>query len=141
MFEGLKIKYVENSSFILLQGESINNAVTENNVPNDFGIYLIYAGSEVIDNLVYVGKAGSVRSDGSSKEQGLSKRLVNQRSEMKGAEFFIEYMADNSTNLIFRWFKTYDELTKAVIPALAESEAIQEYFLEYGKLPELNKSF
>jgi hypothetical protein len=60
---------------------------------------------------------------------------------MKRPEYFIKYMADNSTDLVFHWFKTYDEFMKAVIPALAEEEAIQKYFLEYGKLPELNKSF
>jgi hypothetical protein len=141
MFDYLKVKYVENGTFILSQGESVNKAVTENNVPNDFGIYLIYADKEVVDNLVYVGKAGSVASDGSSKKQGLSKRLVNQHSGMKRSEYFVKYMADNSTDLVFHWFKTYDELTKAVIPALAEAEVIQKYFLEYRKLPELNKSF
>lgn len=141
MFDDLKMKYIENGTFILSQGESVNKAVTDNNVPNDFGIYLIYAGKEAIGNLVYVGKAGSVETDGSSKKQGIKKRLVNQHSGMKRSEYFIKYMADNSTDLVFRWFKTYDELSKTVIPALAEAEAIQRYFLKYGKLPELNKSF
>jgi hypothetical protein len=44
MFDYLKVKYVKNGTFILSQAESVNKAVTENKVPNDFGIYLIYAG-------------------------------------------------------------------------------------------------
>jgi hypothetical protein len=141
MFDDLKMKYANNDSFTLVQGESINKAVSNNNVPNDFGIYLVYTGEELIENLVYVGKAGSISANGTAKKQGLRKRLVNQHSGMKRSEYFIKYMADNNTNLTFRWFKTYDELVGSVIPALAEAEAIQEYFLKYRKLPDLNKSF
>lgn len=141
MFEDLTVTYAENGSFTLLQGESINKAVADNKVPNDFGIYLIYSGEELVDNLVYIGMAGSISTDGVAKKQGIKRRLLNQHSGMKRSDYFIKYMDENKTSLKFHWYKTFDDESRRILPALAEAKVIQEYFIAYGRLPELNLSF
>ena len=124
--------------FSLLPNESIKEVVSRENVPNDQGIYIIFRCDD-LQRPLYIGKAGTMQTDGTWKEQGLKKRLTMKQDGMYRSEFFRKLMADKVlTGLTFLWFVTHRQ-NSGVIPAFAEMELLQAYYNQYGSLPELNK--
>ena len=49
-------------------------------IPNAPGVYIIYNSKEEI---VYIGKAGTINQDGTFQKQGLRRRLNNQHNGMR----------------------------------------------------------
>lgn len=62
--------------FVLHDTETINEVVVREGVPNGYGVYVMSANRDGHREIVYVGKAGTLRQDGSFKQQGLAKRLT-----------------------------------------------------------------
>ncbi len=142
MIEHLKNEFQSKGSFLLQPTQDIKKVVLLNSVPNDFGIYLIFKINDAnrCKDLIYIGKAGSISNDGSRKRQGIRRRLVNQHSGENRTEYFLKYMDENKTSLLFEWYVTFDD-TIQLLPAFVEAKLIQEFFINNNKLPELNKSF
>ncbi len=132
-------KFPRQGSFKFGPGESINAAVANHDVPNEFGVYLISSVSGSRLDLVYVGKAGTVKTSGSWKEQGIAKRLTNRQGKESRSVFFPRLIEEKKLEgLYFEWFVTFNGETK-VLPGLAEAELLQAYFHEHGRLPDLNE--
>ena len=127
-----------NSSLIL--GKSTINFVKEinANIPNSFGIYIFYKNSKSYENIIYIGKAGEMRTSGDKKSQGLQKRLTNIRDN-KPANIYYKNIFDflNLDEIVIEYFET----KQRYIPTFVEASLIQEYYFLNNKLPELNKSF
>ena len=127
-----------NSSLIL--GKSTINFSKEikENIPNSFGVYIFYKNSKSYENIIYIGKAGEMRTSGDKKSQGLQKRLTNIRDN-KPANIYYKNVFDflNFDELIIEYFET----KQRYIPTFVEAALIQEYYFLNNKLPELNKSF
>jgi hypothetical protein len=138
--EGAGTRFTINGQFSLLPDESIDEVVRREKVPNDArGIYIIFR-SDDLQHPLYIGRAGTIKTDGSWKDQGLGKRLTMKQGGMFRREFFRKLMADKCrAGLTFLWFVTHGQNRK-IIPALAEMELLQVHYDEYGCLPELNKS-
>ena len=68
-----------NSSFIL--DKSTINFVKEinANIPNSFGVYIFYKNSKNYENIIYIGKAGEMRTSGDKKSQGLQKKAYKYK--------------------------------------------------------------
>lgn len=131
--------FPQQGSFKLSPGGSIKAAVAEHDVPNEFGVYLISLISGSRLDLVYVGKAGTVKASGSWKEQGIAKRLANRQRRESRSIFFRRLIAERELDgLHFEWFVTFNGETR-VLPALAEAELLQAYLNDHGRLPELNE--
>ena len=127
-----------NSSLIL--GKSTINFVKEinANIPNSFGIYIFYKNSKSYENIIYIGKAGEMRTSGDKKSQGLQKRLTNIRDNKSANNYYKDiFIFLNLSELVIEYF----EISKKFIPAFVEASLIQEYFFLNNKLPVLNKSF
>lgn len=104
-------------------------------IPNSPGVYIIYNSK---NEIVYIGKAGTVNQDGTFKKQGLRKRLTNQHHGIRREDYFISKIADEGIDHIdIKWY----ELTSGVIPGYIEGMLIQEYFKKHGKLPSWNDCF
>ena len=127
-----------NSSLIL--GKSTINFVKEinANIPNSFGVYIFYKNSKNYENIIYIGKAGGMRTSGDKKSQGLQKRLTNIRDN-KPANIYYKNVFDflSFDELIIEYFETYEKF----IPTFVEACLIQEYYFLNSKFPILNKSF
>ena len=68
------------NSSLILDKSTINFVKEINaNIPNSFGIYIFYKNSKSYENIIYIGKAGEMRTSGDKKSQGLEKRLTNIR--------------------------------------------------------------
>ena len=104
-------------------------------IPNSPGVYIIYNSK---NEIVYIGKAGTVNQDGTFKKQGLRKRLTNQHHGIRREDYFISKIADEEIDYIdIKWY----ELTSGVIPGYIEGMLIQEYFNKHGELPSWNDCF
>jgi hypothetical protein len=126
-------------SFQLLPGESINNVVARENVPNGRGVYLIFDPRHS-KQPIYIGKAGTMQADGCWEMQGIRGRLTAVQKKMRRVDFFRELMrARCCDGLVFHWFVTHDG-EKGRLPALVEMELLQAYLDEFGRLPILNES-
>ena len=105
------------------------------NIPNTPGVYIIYNSK---DEIVYIGKAGTVNQDGTFKKQGLHKRLTNQNHGTRREKDFLSKIEEDGIDYIdIKWY----ELTSGVIPGYVEGVLIQEYFNKHGELPSWNDCF
>jgi hypothetical protein len=131
-------RFANRGMFALLPGESINEAVKRHNVSNLFGIYVIF-GSDDLEVPIYIGKAGTINSDGSWKAQGISGRLTMKQDGVYREAFFRDLMSNEKlSGLTFFWFVTHGG-SVSVVPALAEMELLQAFYDEYRRLPRLNR--
>ena len=113
-------------------------------VPNEPGIYLVFAHKNNNERLVYIGEAGTMLKTGQFKRQKLLGRLNNRASNGESRQQYfrnqmIKYGLDYLT---FYWFVTYCENNK-LLPAFIEAKLLQMYFelSNYQKLPEWNEKF
>ena len=135
-YKSLKKQFISNS-FILTKNDSITDILLINEVPNTFGIYIIYKNEKIYENIIYIGKAGEIDNIGVEKKQGLSKRLSNTRDKKSANEYFKDLFNHNIKELIIEYYET----PKTYIPSFIEATLIQEYFQTFKKLPSLNKAY
>ena len=138
MIDRARTRFANNGSFSLLQDECIKEVVRRKKVPNLPGIYIIFR-SDDLQRPIYVGKAGTIKTDGSWKIQGIRKRLTMKQDGIYRSKFFPKLMAEKCiSSLTFFWFVTHSQNSN-IIPALAEMELLQAHYEQFGCLPELNK--
>lgn len=126
-------------SFEFKVGDSLKE---NNNVPNKFGIYLIFAKKKVrAEKLVYIGKAGSVNTDGKRSKQGLRDIINNvQIGDISKEEQLIEKIRVlGLEKIIIYWFLTYTQHRQ--LPGFVESELIEIDYKRKHKLPDWNSRF
>src|SRR5438094_6048563 len=91
--ESALTRFANKGQFSLLPSESINEVLNREKVPNAPGVYIIFRGDDSeLKRPLYIGKAGSLKPDGSWKDQGLKKRLTNQQRGMARRKFFCKMM-------------------------------------------------
>ena len=130
--------FPQNGSFELLPGQDIHKRIKENSVPDKPGVYFICGTERERCRLLQIGKAGTLRNDGSFKNQKLRGRLGAKQDGIRRQEFFQRKMSElQLDNLLFYWFVTFDR-DVFIIPAKAEADLLQEYFDENGHLPAWN---
>lgn len=96
--------------FTLNTRANLRKVIKDNAVPNEYGVYIISKNKKPDDVVLYIGKAGTMLSDGIFKEQGLAKRLQAKQGGMRRAEFFKVMMKELKINeLHFKWFATFEE--------------------------------
>lgn len=57
-------------------------------VPKGYGAYIIYTNEKNCENIVYIGKGGTIKNDGGFGKQQLRERLNNQQHGMRREDFF-----------------------------------------------------
>lgn len=127
-------------SFRLRPGESIRAAVGLHGVPNEPGVYLISELAEGGERLAYIGRSGTLGTNGTFGGQGLKRRLCMKQGGVYREQFFREHIErHNLEGLAFEWFVTFDEESR-VLPSLAEAQLLQGHYNQHGRLPGLNKA-
>jgi len=81
-------KFKNHGSFPLFSGESINDIVDKFNVPPQPGVYVIYGCTSEREEIIYIGRSGSMNQDGSFRNQSLKKRLTMKQGGVYRKEFF-----------------------------------------------------
>lgn len=111
------------------------------NIPNLPGVYYIVKLAAGKIEIVYIGKAGTMESDGAFKKQGLQKRLNMKQDGLFRQEFFETKLLEESIDALdIYWFVTFDEYHQDV-PAFLEASMLQDFYWMYDKLPSWNKTF
>ncbi len=138
MFEELK-NYENNGHFFFSNGDSLRDVSKD--VPNLPGIYYILRLAKGRIDLVYIGKSGTINSDGTFKNQGLKNRLNNIQKEMKRQEFFENKIKEEKMDALdIYWFVTFDNKNQD-LPGFVEGLLFQKFFDIYQRLPEWNEEF
>jgi hypothetical protein len=138
VIESVRARALIYGQFQLLPGEFINTAVSEKQVPNNPGVYLIF-NSANLECPVYIGKAGTMNRDGTWRSQGIKGRLTAVQGKMPRSRFFNARMKETyGKGLTFHWFVTHDRKA-GVIPAFAEMDLLRAYYEQFEGLPELNE--
>ena len=133
-------EFSEKGKFRFARGQSLQACIRAADVPNTPGAYLIYGVKARRMNLLYIGKAGTVNTDGSLKAQGLAKRLTMKQDGMRRQKYFESQMRKLKLDYLeFRWWVTMD-VGSRVLPVFAEAQLMQAYYKSHGRLPAWNKA-
>ena len=132
-----KIKYKEHGTFTFEIGDSLSQKTKE--IPTGYGVYRIYANS-IDGELLYIGKGGTIHTNGDFDKQQLKKRIKNTQENMRREKFFINKINEDEQlkALCIEWF-IIDE--KRYLPAYYEAVLIQDYYSKHSKLPKWNKEY
>lgn len=120
-----------------------NNIINKNICKNCFGIYVWV--NSLTSEIVYIGMAGKIKTDGSIGDHSLRKRLKASRGKNKETrkdiltnDFIKNFMLKNNIdNLDFYIYYTKSDEA----PSYLEAILIYKYFKHHKKLPVLNISF
>ena len=129
-------QFPKRGTFTFSHGQRIHDVVRKKNVPDEYGAYIVSGPS---DQVLYIGRSGTMLKDGGFQAQALRGRLTNRQGKLSRQEFFEKMLAERKIqSLLFEWFITFNE-TNHVLPCLAESQLFQAYFDCNGKLPPYNE--
>lgn len=115
--------------------KTVDNHFAKSNHRQAYGIYTIKQRQS--GNVLYIGKAGSIRNNGSFREQGLQRRFKNRKTNDVHADIWFRELSEEYGCLQIDYFV----LDKSVSPALCEAILLQGYLNENGELPKMNRSF
>lgn len=118
------------------------------NAPRDrSGVYVFYALKNGKIELVYIGRSGEVKPDGSlfirkAGLGGLRDRLINgkQFGEPRRNSLKAQMLKEQIEALDIYWYATHDD--KFIdCPRILENKILLKYFDLYGRLPKWNNEF
>lgn len=141
MFDELS-KYKHNDHFFFKPTDNLNQVC---NAPTDkSGVYIIYALKGGRIELVYIGRSGEVKSDGTlfirkAGLGGLKDRLVNgkQFGEPRRNSWKTIMNYENIEALDIYWYATHNE--KFIdCPKIIEINLLKKHLDIYGQLPKWN---
>ena len=137
IFQGLE-KY-QQGHFFFEKGQSLKEQ--SKNVPSLPGVYYFLRISRGKEEIVYIGKSGTILTDGSFKKQTLNKRINNKQENIKRQQYLEQKIeVENIDALDVHWFVTFDD-DHQDLPAFVEGHLMQQYFDTFGTLPPWNKDF
>lgn len=144
MFAELK-KYTQNNHFFFKPGNSLQEVC---NAPTDkSGVYVVYALKRGRIELIYIGRSGKVRKDGTmfirkSGLGGLKDRLVNGRQfgTARKRSWKTQMLKENIEALDVYWYVTHNDKYMDC-PEVVEDNLLQGHFDIFGHLPRWNNEF
>lgn len=106
-------------------------------IPNSHGVYIIYNPNQEI---VYIGKGGSIKQNGSKTKQGVKNRLLNGRGKnnLTNGNYFKNRMIESEYKFITIEYIIVED---GIIPAWKEANLVQEFYEKNHKLPLWNSEF
>ena len=142
LFEELK-KYENNNHFLLKPTDNLKEVC---NAPSDkSGVYLVYAFENDIIELIYIGRSGKIKSDGTMFIRkaglgGLKDRIVNghQFGKVPRRISWHRQMQKEKIYLLkVHWYVTHN-LNYKDCPRKLENELLSQYSEHHGSLPGWN---
>jgi len=110
-------------------------------IPEDLKNYGVYVFTEMDKNInqeyiVYIGKNGTINSNGRFGDHTLNKRIMQGEKKSKWL---------SSNNYKVYWYvtikKSYDMVSSYNIPSVVECELLRKYYDLENKLPKHNNAF
>lgn len=143
-------QYIENNSFFEVsynlflqpQGRNLYNQLVRDQIhENSYGVYVWE--NTLTNEIVYIGMAGKVKTNGQMGSHSLINRLVASRGRINGRDiltndYLSNYMQNNNVNtLTFHILYT----TNQTPPSYLESVLLYNFYTQNGVLPKLNNAF
>lgn len=127
-------KYLSTGSFTFKVGEKLATKCID--IPNEPGVYLIYAVSINKKRLVYIGASGKMNQNGAFKTQKLKRRIQNmQNSSTRRQTYFENKIKEmNLVSIEVKWHVTHNGIQKD-LPLNIEGTLLQKYYDKFGVLP------
>lgn len=142
MYKELKSIKSKNQ-FVFDQNDSLEEVC---NAPDTAsGIFLVYAISNEVKELIMVGSTGTVQNDGTlkSKNGGLYDKIVNGHQFAKTGRKYswpAQMKKESIDKLEVFWYDTFNDKNK-IIPTFIEGQILQNFLIENNKLPRWNVAF
>ncbi len=115
-------------------GKTYYNRLINQNVLNEIGIYVVFNPLE--DSIIYVGKGGTLKADGTYKNQKVNGRLKAPRGNYNNSfEYFKQFMNINN-HQILRFYIFYSK--QNIPPAYLEALVLYNFYDINNCLPLLN---
>ncbi len=129
--------------FADVNGRRKFNKTIRDKVENKFGVY-IWVNIRT-DEIVYIGMAGKIKTDGSLSAHSVQKRLLASRGkdkitkkDIQTNDYVCDFMGRNNIETL-NFYILYSK--KGQPPAFIESLLLYNYYKKNDQLPILNKSF
>lgn len=138
MFDEVR-KYKNNGHFFFKKGDRL--AEVSEDVPDLPGVYFIIRLARGHVELVYIGKSGTLKQDGKSKDLLLKGTINNKPDGIQWQDFIDKKMTrEKIDGLDIYWFVTIDK-SHNDLPEYVEALLIQQHKKVFGRLPEWNREF
>jgi hypothetical protein len=134
---------IEKQIFAETNGREKFNQIIRKKVDTKFGIYVWV--DKATGEIVYIGMAGKIKTDGTFGDHSIQNRLLASRCKDKVSKKDIQtndyvnaFMTNNSIDSL-NFFIMYSKQDEP--PAYIEALLLYKYYKQNGKLPKLNNSF
>jgi len=134
---------IEKHIFAEINGREKFNQTIRENVDTKFGVYVWV--DKATGEIVYIGMAGKIKTDGTLGDHSIQNRLVASRGKDKISKKDIQtndyvntFMTNNSIDSL-NFFVMYSKQDEP--PAYIEALLLYKYYKKNGNLPKLNNSF
>lgn len=134
---------IEKQIFSEDSGRGIFNKKIKRNVEEKSGIYIWLNTSN--NEIVYIGMAGKVKTDGTLSNHSVRKRLLASRGKDKATkkdiqtnDYVRDYMVNNDVESL-DFYVMYSKTGEP--PAYIEALLLYKYYKKNNRLPKLNNSF
>jgi hypothetical protein len=134
---------IEKKLFCEYNGRELFNEIIRNKVDKKSGVYIWFDSTK--NQVVYIGMAGKIKTDGSAGDHSIQNRLLASRAKDKITKKDVQtndYVRDfmNTHNIdTLNFYIMYSK--KGEPPAYVESLLLYNYFKTNNCLPKLNSSF
>ncbi|MBM3454682.1 MAG: hypothetical protein FJX80_05995 [Bacteroidetes bacterium] len=134
---------IEKQIFSEDSGREIFNEKIRQNVEKRFGVYIWL--DTATNEIVYIGMAGKVKTDGTLGDHSIQNRLLASRGKDKSTkkdiltnDYVSAYMIDNDVEKL-DFYVMYSKTGEP--PAYIEALLLYKYYKKNNRLPKLNNSF
>lgn len=134
---------IEKQIFSNESGREIFNEKIRQSVEKKFGVYIWI--DTATNEIVYIGMAGKVKTDGTLGDHSVQNRLLASRGKDKSTKKDIQtndyvrnYMIDNDVESL-DFYVMYSKTGEP--PAYIEALLLYKYYKKNNRLPKLNNSF
>ena len=119
-------------------GSQYYRQIINQNVLNSLGIYIVC--DQINNKILYIGKAGTLKNDGTFKEQKLNERLLASRGTQytTSHKYFMHKMNQNNLQIL-RFYIFYSN--QNIPPAYMEAAVLYNFYNINKCLPLLNDEF
>jgi hypothetical protein len=132
-------QYACRGEFSFKKDDKLN--MVSSKLPETPGVYIFSVIKDKKEEVVYIGKSGTLEQNGCFKKQFLRKRLNNKQDGLKRQDYFERKIEiEELESIKVYWAVTFDE-NNSDLPAFVEANLLQLFFRENMKLPRWNKSF
>jgi hypothetical protein len=108
------------------------------NVNQNYGVYVVC--NKMNNEILYIGKAGTIKNDGSFKDQNLNGRLLASRGNKYSSSYkYFKHKMNQHNIEIIEIYAIYTNMNNP--PAFIEAFSINHFFNLNKRLPLLNDEF